>query len=41
VKFYYAGYRLGKSEIVTAGSSQVWQPRSDTDTLGVMLGYLY
>lgn len=41
VKFYYAGYRLEKSETETVGSSQVWQPRVDTDTLGVLLGYLF
>jgi hypothetical protein len=41
VKFYYAGYRLKKSEIEDLGSSQVWQPRSDVDTVGVMLGYVY
>jgi len=41
VKFYYAGYRLEKSEVETVGGNQIWQPHSDTDTLGVMLGYLY
>lgn len=41
VKFYYAGYRLKKSEIVDVGPSQVWQPRSDVDTVGILLGYLY
>ncbi len=41
VKFYYAGYRLGKSEIEQVGSSQVWQPRSEVDTLGVVLGFHY
>lgn len=41
VKFYYSGYRLGKSEDEQIGSSQVWQPRSDADTLGVVLGFRY
>jgi hypothetical protein len=41
VKFYYAGYRLKKSETEVVGPNQVWQPRSDTDTLGIVLGYVY
>lgn len=41
VKFYYEGYRLEKSEIEDVGPSQVWQPRSSLDTLGVTLGYFY
>lgn len=39
LRFYYAGYRFGKSEIEQIGASQVWQPRSDGDTLGVALGF--
>jgi hypothetical protein len=41
LKFYYAGYRLKKSEIEIVGPNQIWQPRSETDSLGVMLGYIY
>ncbi|MCC6208673.1 MAG: hypothetical protein IT488_11045 [Gammaproteobacteria bacterium] len=41
IKFYYAGYRFSKSEIEQIGSSQVWQPRSEADTLGVVLGFHY
>lgn len=41
LRFYYAGYRFGKSETEQVGTSQVWQPRSDSDTLGVALGFHY
>jgi hypothetical protein len=41
VKFYYSGYRLKKSPIVDIGSNFVWQPRSEMDTVGVTLGYIY
>jgi hypothetical protein len=41
VKFYYSGYRLKKSPTVNIGSSFVLQPRSEMDTVGVTLGYIY
>jgi hypothetical protein len=41
VKFYYSGYRLKKSPTVDIGPNVVWQPHSEMDTLGVMLGYIY
>lgn len=41
LKFYYASYRLKKSGVVDVGANTVWQPRSNMDALGIMLGYAY
>lgn len=41
LRFYYTGYRFGKSQVEDIGSGLVWQPRSSLDTLGITLGYFY
>lgn len=41
LNLYYESYRFGRSGSVTVGNLQVWQPRSNLDRFGVMLGYTY
>lgn len=41
VMFYYDTYRFSKSSIKSAGTLMVWQPKSNMDRFGVMVGYAY